>query len=254
MSDEKKRKALRTYFSPPRLIWPIIVLLIGLPGLGLTRDTFLPAIVVVVIAGIWLLFVFQKRSSAPSDQQVDQWFYEDVKRIAKQSLSKLGLDESMLVREAIPVTGPILWTTNGVPDRDLLWRKGKDDIVRFAVNRISVLQFTDQVIAAYACDFNFLKNVPLNDNTDEFHYLDIVSVSTKEDSTSYTLPTGTRMVHSQAFSMSVSSGESIKVTIDSDKLAEITKGTIPITSAEKAVQVIRTMLREKKQVPQRSVA
>jgi hypothetical protein len=195
---------------------------------------------------VWLVVSLLARGFVPGDAEVDQWFREDVERITQQSLIKVGLDVRQLVREPLPITGPILWDTNGIPRKDLMWKKGKDGLIRFAINQVTVIHLSYQLLAAYSCDFNFLKNVTLNEETDEYHYRDIVSVSTQEDSTSYTLPSGISMVHSQAFRISVSSGESIKVVIDAKKLGEITKGTIPTTSAEKAVQVIRAMLREKK--------
>ncbi|MCA9996997.1 MAG: hypothetical protein KDE56_14665 [Anaerolineales bacterium] len=254
MNDESKRTALRKYFKPPdTLMLPIVLFSLGVIFIliGLSAEEYGMVTLGIIIAtggGAWWYTASQQKGNLiPSDKEVDQWFQEDVQKIVEQSLGKLGLDESLLVREAIPITGPILWDVNGVAKEDLLWKKGKDDILRFAVNHITVLQFTDQVIAAYSCDFNFVKNVTLNDATNEFHYLDIVSVSTKEDSTSYTLPTGVSLTHSQAFRMSVSSGDTINIVIGAAELGKITGGgKVPTTAAEKAIQVIRTMLREKK--------
>jgi len=191
--------------------------------------------------------LYQSKGALPSDEQVDQWLQEDLRNIVSKSLDKLGMDNSQVVGEPLLIRGPILWATTGVPATDLRWKKGKDGIVRFAINRVTVIQLTEQLLGDYACDFNFLKNVMLNERTDEYHYKDLVSVSTQEISTSYTLPTGVRMVSAQAFRLSVASGEHIDVTVNAAKLSEVTGGSIPTTGAEKAVQVIRTMLREKKQ-------
>ncbi len=255
MDEQKKRNALRTYFAlPPKPAMAIILLILGVIAiLVFLSDTnqygvcggigFFGALIGVG----WLILMYGTKGNMPSDSQVDKWFTEDIARITEQSLSKVGLDKPELVKEPLPITGPILWATNGVPSTDLLWKKGKDGIVRFAINRVTVINLSNQLLAAYACDFNFIKNVTLNESTDEYHYKDIVSVSTQEDSTSYTLPTGVSLLKAQAFSLSVASGERIKVTIGAMKLTEITGGTIPTTSAEKAVSVIRAMLREKKQ-------
>jgi hypothetical protein len=253
MDERSKREALRAYFVPPPkpgkaiglLALGAIGVVVGLSASDAEICTGI-GIVMALAGGVWLLALYGTKGNVPSDNEVDNWFEEDIARITEQSLSKVGLDESQLIREPLAITGPILWSTNGVPQEDLLWKKGKEDVVRFAVNRVTVIHLSDQLLAAYACDFNFLKNVSLNERTDEYHYKDVVSVSTQEDSTSYTLPTGVSLVHSQAFRLSVASGEAIKVTIGAAKLAEITGGTIPATSAEKAVQVIRAMLREKK--------
>lgn len=255
MDEHGKREALRKYFAPPpQPKNAIIMLVLGIIGIfvffGDTRNMgFCGGIgfLLAIIGGGLLFSMYGAPGSLPDDAEVDKWFQEDLARIVEQSLSKAGLDKSELVQAPIPVTGPILWSTNGVSTEDLRWKKGNDNFVRFSINRITVILLSNQLLAAYACDFNFIKNVALNESTQEYHYKDVVSVSTQEDSTSYTLPNGISMVNSQAFRLSVASGESIKVVISAAKLSEVTGGTIPTTSAEKAVQIIRTMLREKKQ-------
>lgn len=255
MDEQRKRQALRKYFAPQgALLGAAILLMWGVALLiGFFSDTDEFGVcgglgfLLIIIGGIWFLSLYGNSGSLPSDIEVDKWFQEDVNRIVEQSLSKAGLETADLIQAPIPVTGPILWTTNGIPATELRWKKGKDNLVRFAINRVTVVLLSKHLLAAYACDFNSLRNVTLNESTQEYHYKDVVSVSTQEDSTSYTLPNNVRMVTSQAFRISVASGESIKVIISAAKLSEITRGTIPTTSAEKAVQVIRTMLREKKQ-------
>jgi len=232
MGEDKKRKALRRYFKPPRLTTFFILLVLGVVG-----------------ALVWLVFALIRVSRSPDDQEVDRWFKEDEERITGQSFDKLELDkdhEDHKIRDPIFLGGPILWETNGVDNKDLLFRKGRDKVVRFAVNRVIVLHFTKIAIAAYEGDFNSLKNVMLNERTDEYHFQDIVSVSTQESSSSYTLPNGNSLVHSQSFRISVPSGESIECVIGSEKLSKITGGTIPTTKAENAIKAIRLMLRERK--------
>ena len=255
--NQNKRDNLRKYFAaPPELTVPILLLVIGIvviimfltsPNNSSSGLGSVIGLLMAIIGGVWLYILQKNRENIPTDAEVDKWFQDDVAQIVEKSFSSAGLDKSELVQVPIPVTGPILWTTYGVPSEDLRWKKGKDDFVRFSINRVTVILLSNQLLVAYSCDFNFIKNVTLNEQTQEYHYKDIVSVSTQEDSTSYTLPNGVRMVNSQAFRLSVPSGESIKVVIGAAKLSEVTGGKIPTTSAEKAVQVIRTMLREKKQ-------
>lgn len=255
MNEETKRKKIRSYFSRSHpgiavgfvLVGMIAVVLSLAAGRGAEAGV---GVGVLVFAGslLWLFVAITRQIKRPSDDQMDRWLEEDLKQIAERSLNKLGLVGARLMKDDEPVTftGPILWTTTGISNKDLLWKKGKDDTVRFAVYRVTIIQLAEHLLAAYACDFNFLKNVRLNEDTDEYHYRDIASVSTHEISTSYKLPNGKSLVHAQAFRLSVVSGESIQVTIGAEKLEELTGGTIPTTDAEKAVQVIRTMLREKK--------
>lgn len=260
-SDSAKRYALRKYFAPPpRSRDATFLVYFGIASVAFSMLGFLAkdfaavcvgigllGLLMMVFGGIWLRSINQAKQGIPSDSDVDRWFQEDITQIVEKSLTKTGLNKSELVKEPLPITGPILWMTNGIPKTDLCWKKGKDGLVRFAVNRFTVILLSNQLLAVYTCDFNFLRNVALNESTQEYYYKDVVSVSTQEDSTAYTLPNGVSFVNSQAFKISVANGESFKIVISAGKLSEITSGTISTTSAEKAVQVIRAMLREKKQ-------
>jgi hypothetical protein len=84
--------------------------------------------------------------------------------------------------------------------------------------------------------------------TYEYHYKDVVSVSTQEVSSNYQLPDGQKLVRVQEFRLSVSSGESIRVTTSPYEIAKNEKAQLPPTGAEKAVSVLRNMLRTKKSI------
>lgn len=186
-------------------------------------------------------------SNRLTDQEADEWLGKSLNNLSQQSLKKLSLDQSETISDALVVRGPILWTTNGINDKDLVWKRGDDNKVRFGVYRLTIIQLTNRHLGAYGCDYNFIKDVALNERTDEYYYKDIVSVSTQEEASSYTLPTGIKLTTAQNFKLSVANGEAIRVTIGAAKIGEVV-GTddIPETGAEKAISVIRAMLREKK--------
>jgi hypothetical protein len=198
-------------------------------------------IIITVGSILWLLI---GNFAKPSDKKVDLWLQEGINGLIERSLGNLNLDESEAVTEPLVVKGPILWSTFGIADKDLVWKKGKDKIVRFAVYRVTVIWLTEHHLAAFACDYNFMKNVPLNEQAYEYRYKDIVSVATRETASSYTLPTGVKLITTQEFRITVP-GDALKVTINILKLSEIAgSDKIPETGAEKAVSVIRAMLRE----------
>ena len=208
----------------------------------------------LVLASLPVLFVgaiwaYRSNKGKLSDSDIDKWLSEDVDKIARDSVSKLGLDKSLLARDAIVVRGPVLWKTNGVSEQDLKWKKGEDGAVRFAINRLTILQFTNQLLAVFTCDYNFLKGTCFNSETNEYYYQDIVSVRTGEESMPYTLPDDVQIEHSRTFRITVSSGDSILVVIGATELEKFTSGKIPTKHADEAVQVVRTMLREKKNQP-----
>jgi hypothetical protein len=242
MDDPTKRKRLQKYFSKSNPVLPIFFLLLAIAAVAVNPAV---GLLIVGIAVLWLVVKALRGIRRPSDQAVDEWFNEDKARIGEGSLDKLGLMADQ-VKRTLTLTGPILWPTNGVPNKDLRWRKGKDRELRLAVNRVTVIQLTDQMLSVYSCDFNSLKNRILNEETEEYYYRDIVSVSTAELSSDHKLPSGKSLAQARAFRISVVSGEGLEVIISIPGLSKRTGGTIPTSDAENAVRMIRTMLRDKK--------
>jgi hypothetical protein len=91
-----------------------------------------------------------------------------------------------------------------------------------------------------------MRGVPLNERDDEFHYRDVVAVSTRDESTNYTLPNGTLMKQAQFFKLAVSSGDSIDVVVNSADLVKFTGGTIVETGLDNAIRALRKVLGEKR--------
>ena len=248
MTDNEKRKALRKYFAkPPGFAWVLLGLgvLVTLVGLADSGGIALLGILMAVGGGA---LIYNSMGARPSDVQVDQWLEEDIKTLVPKALSKCGLTEGELVGDPLVIRGPIYWEVTGVNKADLVFRKGNDGMARFGVYDLTNVFLTDQRLTAYKCYFNFLKNVTLNESTTEYFYQDVVSVSTREISTSYTLPNNQKLVSAQAFAVQVPSGDAISVVVSATKLEELTGARLPWTGAEKAVEVIRTMLRSKKGV------
>ena len=259
MNEKQKREAFRKYFTPPpakSLLWLLFAFLGALlivPFLsdrngGICIAVGVLFLVIAAILGLLELNKVRKANDKPDDAQVDAWIAEDMQKLVKQAIYKMGLDPDPNMQAGTPliVRGPVLWQTHGVPATDLLWTRGKDGVIRFAINRITVFNTAHDQLGAYKCDFTFLKGYPLNEETREFYYKDIVSVSTEEESTNFTLPNNVAMVTAQAFRLAVSSGDRISVITNPYKIAELTQGKIPDAGAERVVQVIRTMLRGKK--------
>jgi hypothetical protein len=229
MKEDPRRRRTRLYFRRGSLVLGLFLLILGvIPGL---------------IYAIYALVCHFRR---PSDEDIDTWQAEDLAKVRDASFAKLGTDKDDVVRAPIPLTGPIAWEVPGVRREEIKWRKGKDDNSRFSLNRFTILHFLNTGIAGYGCDFNSFRGVGLNESTHEFHYADIVSVTTQEESSSYTLPNGSKMILTQEFRISVASGESITYVIGAEKLEKLTDGKIPTTEAERAVLVIRKLLRERK--------
>lgn len=188
--------------------------------------------------------------AVPSGQQIDAWLREDLENITEYALTKkLGLTYAELedTRDPLVIYGPLYWTTPGIPDKELVYVKEKpSNILRFSCYRVVIVFLTRDWVATYSCNFNFLRNARLGEKTVEYLYRDIVSVSTEEVSTNYTLPDGKKLQRAKIFRLSVANGERIEVTTNSPQLKDMLGGTLNLGDQDKSVRVIREMIRSKK--------
>lgn len=180
-----------------------------------------------------------------STAEIDKWLQEDMKAVVIRALDKLGLTQGELVRNPLVIYGPLFWSTYGIPDDDLVTVKLTDGSLRFSCYQLVVVCLSAERIATYTADFNFLRNVFVNEKCIEFLYRDIISISTQEISTNYNLPNGKTMTRAQTFRVAVSNGDDIEVVINSPEIRDLLGGEAQLTDHDQSVRVIREMLRTK---------
>lgn len=216
--------------------------------------------------GGWLLYSREEKSfqlrlqeyeglpSPPSDDLVDTWFEEGIAKVTEHSRCSLHLDVAeRAFSEPLRIISPILAKEPGIDPWDLTWRYGaKDRKLRFGVYRVTIIWLTDRHLAYYTCFYDLIRDVTVNETATEIHYCDVVSFATRETSSTYdtysaVLPTGRKATVQQELILSVASGGAIQVTLEEAYVKNITGAeALPESGAEKAVTVVRTMLREKK--------
>ena len=187
---------------------------------------------VAIVGGGIFLFI-RRNKGKPSDAEVDAWLRQSIEDVAEESINRLGLpvtyesdgSRSKESLQTLTLQGPNVWSRPGIDNNDIVFKKGKDDLVRFGTYRLVVLHLTTHHLTSYQCDYNFLRDVALNVETDEYPYEHIVTVSTREEASSFTLPTGVKMTHSEQFRISVSSGEAITVAVNFPELRRQPKPT-----------------------------
>jgi len=249
---QDKRSQIKKYFAkfPKWAVWSIVI---GLPFLAAYGLGLIP-----IAIGIWgLVSHYQK----PTDAEMDAWIQEDLKDLQARALSKTGLDRSELIGEPVMVYGPRFWKIGGA---EVGIKKGKDGVVRFIPLGVTVINFTPIQLVAYQCALDLTTSNPLSESTDEYFYRDVVSVSTQSKTMTWDkgvlgaklaegplapLMTAGKLQFNAAetFSLTTSGGTSIEVVLSDPTLIEKAGGgSIPTDMAEKAVQTVRKMLREKK--------
>lgn len=254
--ESSQEKALRCYFEGGKtqygvaaIVSGVIICAVSMLVLNVGDHDISAVTAVGIISGIGLVIlggrsVRHALSSVPLDQEVDHWLEEAMQRITQESYGRLNIDSQEPVTDPLVIRGPILWSTMGIPDYELKWRMGKDGNPRFSAYRVVVILLTDSLFGAYSGDYNFLRDVFLNEENEEYHYRHVVGVALREAASSYTLPSQVSLVHAQHFSVSLTSGDHIDVVINCELLRQMTGSErMPDSGAEKAVSAIRAMLR-----------
>jgi hypothetical protein len=249
---QDERSQIKKYFKKfPK--WAVWMIIIGLPLLAVKYIGVIP-----IGLGIWGIVSYYQK---PSDEQMDAWIKEDMKNLQTRALAKTGLDPSEIIAEPVMVYGPRFWNIGGA---EVGIKKGNDDIVRFMPIGVTVINFTAHQLVAYQCALDLTTGNALSESTDEYFYRDVVSVSTQSKSQTYTraeigkelsegllkgLMTDGKLQFNAAemFILTTSGGTSIEVVLRDPQLIEsVGGGSIPTEMADKAVQTVRKMLREKK--------
>ncbi len=249
MDKNVNREAIKKYFKPfPKWVTWFIIIGILLTLIGANGGTSALKMSGFFILAIGILGAWNAMRKL-SDKEVDEYIAKDISRAKIKSIQKASIDESELVGDPLTITGPGLWNNAGL---QFLHKKGKDNIIRFTPINITLLLMTEHQIISYQTYLDLTTGNFLNESTDEYFYKDVVSVATKTMSKSYThKKLGViQLNEAETFTLTTSGGTSVEVFLKDRKLIEalgLKGGEIPTTSAEKAIQVVRKMLREKKQ-------
>jgi hypothetical protein len=241
---DPNRASIEKYFMSKFPKWAIGLIVIGV--LMLAGPVVLKIVGVLMVAGGG--FAIYNSTQVASDAEIDQWTQDDLSKLNKRSLDKLGTDASELVGEAVIITGPRL--SNLGPSK-FGYRKGKDNILRFTPVNSTIINFTQNQLLIYRCALDLISGNPVNEQTDEYFYRDVVSVQTLSDTVSVSLPgkefQGLQLNAAEIFRLTTSGGTQVNMTLrDPNLIMKMGGGEIPTTVAERAIQTIRKMLREKK--------
>ncbi|MFX0137564.1 MAG: hypothetical protein ACFFDN_28255 [Candidatus Hodarchaeota archaeon] len=260
MDDNTKRKLIRNYFKPfPK--WTTWMILIGVVifFIGILA-TAVMAIIGVAIMGLGVLGIVLSSKGKPTDSQMEEFLEEDKKKLAEKAIKKLGIDESELVGDVIYLPPGLIFQgwdeARAIRDNTHLpphaLKVGKDKILRFGAFQYQAFFPTDKFLGSFGCVWDFCSGESANEQTEEFFYKDVVSVTTKTEDRIISNPktrSPIKISDWETFRLSVSRGESISVILRSEQfLKKFIKeaADIPTTTAEKAIQTVRTILREKK--------
>ena len=240
-----KRLAIIKYFSPFAGCAAIISIIIGL---GLIVGGFDNKFALILFGLPFIAFGVYAIISAMdiiSDKTMDAYICEDLALAKGKALTKSSIDESQLVGEQLTIYG---FPQRG--DFEILWKKGKDNIIRHTPISVTVITLTENQLVSYQADLELTTGNFLNESTDEYFYKDIVSIATKTESREIKFKSlgKIQLNAAEIFKLTTSGGTSIEVILRDQQflIQKMGGGEIPITNVEKTISVVRKMLREKK--------
>jgi len=233
---DDKRASIQKYFNskfPKWAAWFVgIGALIGIPAMS-SPDGGGAVVFGLIMAAIGGLGIYSYTNTV-SDHQIDEWTKEDLSSLDKRALKKVGVDESELVGEQAIIFGPADFSVMKV---------GKDKRIRFGRLRGMVVNFGQHQLLVYTCTMDITTGNTLHESTDEYFYRDVVSVSTK---TRDGQVGNMRLAEGEYFTLTTSGGTAAEIFLHSPEIGKQFGGDMPATDAERQVQSIRKMLREKK--------
>lgn len=235
---DEKRKRIQKYFSARFPKWAVVMILIGVLMLlgGMSAKSGGTIVMGLLLAGIGGYGIYNY-TQVPTDQQIDEWTAQDLRALDGRALAKSGVDQSEIVGDPVTITGP--------GDFEI-WKVGADRVLRFGRISSATINFTPNQLLVYSCVVDITTGNTLKESTDEYFYRDVVSVSTKTRDGqigSFKFQSG------EYFTLTTSGGTSVEVFLQDPSIGQRFGGQMPTTAAERAIQTIRKMLREKKVSP-----
>jgi hypothetical protein len=202
----------------------------------------------VLLVGLCVLRVLFDFFFNPSDRQVDKWLHADLEEMIKRGMEKLNLEESDLVSEHyVTVGGPLRPDFGGeFRNARLKSKEGRDGYFRYSIYEFLIIYFTKDHLSVYKCIWHFEEGKVLLDETHEFFYRSVVSVSTVQVQgkvTDKNRSGGSRFQDYTEFRLVTTAGTSVGTNIQSEQF--VRDGDPWISEAEKTTKAVRKMLREK---------
>ncbi|HBL11580.1 MAG TPA: hypothetical protein DD379_09270 [Cyanobacteria bacterium UBA11162] len=177
----------------------------------------------------------------PSDEQIDKWMNDDIKKIIDESLRRLDLEHEDYRADPLLIGGPASL-------KETRYAVGRDGKIRYSYFNILIVFLTDYHVAAYQSVNSLEHGQTLTDQTQEFPYKEITNLGTqiiKEK-----IQRIDEIVESesglQEFIIATSGSNVIKVTYGFDRNTDF-QGELVKIGEERTIAAIRKKLQDYKQ-------
>lgn len=180
------------------------------------------------------IFLYKGASRGVTGEQIDALLVAEEQKALSQALNKLGLDRDELGSvEPLIVSG---YKFTDLPFGTMARQEKSTGKWRSPLGEVAVIIFSDDVLHSYKRIFSFVDPSFKGEETDEYFYKDVVSISTKSEveklaGVGKLAPT----ISYESLTLTTSGGTSVKCSIyKSDE------------KVERALGAARTLVKEKK--------
>lgn len=189
--------------------------------------------------------LYRRAEPKPPDAMVDAWHHDDIERLKRYALGRLDLIAEQVAADN--PNGPLVVVGSGPASKVTT---GRDGVIRFSSHDVLIIYLTTYHLAAFKCIVDLHDGAIKTEMTQEYHYNDVVSVSSETTNAPWTWwqdGVARQSPTHQRFGVSVASGEQISVTIGFTATANLAlNGMFAESGADAAMRSIRTRLRQKK--------
>jgi len=258
-SDQRKRY-IENYFltiqpSPPSLnTFIYIVSFLMIFGVALMLISQSKSITVPVVAFVSLImyrivihpYFVKKRNfeNKVSDSDINKWLIEDLKtKVKNRAIEYLQLeDENLTDEQFIIIPYPVFHATQKIEDDNLHRVLTDDGYYNYSYWNVQVLLLSSNYLSYYFCSYNWIEDEILNEKTSEFFYEDIALVRNDIDQVNFASKWNNNQLNEAHILKLINiSGDFLYLITE---LPELKPSPVTIIDQERAVQVLRMILRQ----------
>jgi hypothetical protein len=188
----------------------LLLILPGKPG---------AALVGLLLGGLGAFLLYRQGAGRPTDADIDRQVRTILEELPQRALKKLALDA-----DEVKLIDPIIVGGHPLGSRGSRIRVkiGKDGKVRSSIVEGIAIFFAEQELHAYKYQVSLVKKNESSDRTDVYFYRDVVSVSTRSDSTSVPVvgEANPQTLNTEVFTLTTSGGTAVECSMNaSDNVA-----------------------------------
>ncbi len=258
--SETKREYIENYFfskkpqplSVNAYIWAVsIIIFVSVVSMLMFQSKSIAILTGVTIGLLFFrLFLYpykiKKRQFEMRipDEQINKWLIEDLKiKIKQRAINHLLLhDEPLTDEQFIIIPYPVFHSTQKISNEQLHRVTTKNGFYNYSVWNVQVLVLGSNYLSYYFCSYNWLEDTVLNEKSSEFFYEDIALVKSDVEQVNFACKWNNGLLSEAHILKLINiSGDFLYLVTE---LPELNQAPETIINQERAVQVLRVILRQ----------